>query len=115
LSPELDSLGTQQLLIHLADLFEDLASAGQVGDLAADEGDLIGMKADLAGLAAGIDQVEHPLTMTLATGAGGAGDGGGVEGMPLQQGATEKILERGQGAEELAKGYVGLSTSHLSI
>jgi hypothetical protein len=94
-APQLGTFRAQALLIDLANAFEGASHAGEVVDLAADMGDLFGMETDLGSLGTGIDDGEDALEMTLAAGAGSAGDRGGMKGVTFEQGAAEQILERG--------------------
>jgi hypothetical protein len=115
MSPASEALarGPQKMLIALTDLFEDVAYAVEIGQLAAHLGKLLGMESDLAVLAAGIIHVENPLAMTRAAGASGTGDRRGMESVALQQGAAQQVVERAECGGELAGGWGGGLTSHL--
>ena len=85
LAPELSTLFRQQLLVDFADLLKQLAHAGEVIQLPPDRGDLRGMEADLASLGSGVVDVEDPLQMALALGAGGAGNRRRMEGVAFEE------------------------------
>jgi hypothetical protein len=101
------------MLIDLADLFQDVPHAIQIGDLPTDSGKLIGMKGDLAVLAAGIIHVQDPLEMTLTAGAGGAGNAGGMKGAAFEQRAAQEVIESRQLIEEVLECAAGCSLRHL--
>jgi hypothetical protein len=101
------------LLVDFTCAFQDFAHTLKVSELAADLRDVIGVDGDLTGLGTGIVDVEDELQMALSGSTGGAGDRGRVKGVTFEQGAAEEILERGELAEELARGTGGLLTSHL--
>jgi hypothetical protein len=102
-APKTLSLGAQALLIELANLFQNVPHAIQIGDLPADEGELIGMQGDLTVPAAGIIHIQNPLQMTLTAGAGGAGDAVRMKGAALEQGAAQQVIESRQLIEELVE------------
>jgi hypothetical protein len=99
-TPETLSFGAQALLIALADLFQNVPHAIEIGDLLADSRKLIGMKGDLTVPAAGIIHIQNPLEMTLTAGAGRAGDVGRMKGAAFEQGTTQNVIESRQLVEE---------------
>ncbi len=99
-APQLLALGAQRLLVEFADLFESLPHTFEVLQLAAHLRDLFGMERELAVLGAGIVDVENPLQMPLAAGAGGAGNRGRVEGVAFQERAAQERVKRRQRSEE---------------
>jgi hypothetical protein len=101
LAPQLLSLQPQLLLVEFTDLLEDLTHAIEVGDLAADAGELIGVEGDLPVLAAWVIDVEDPLRMAFPAGASGTGNGAGMKGVTLQQGAAQQLMQRGEVSQEL--------------
>jgi hypothetical protein len=88
LAPQLSSPFRQLLLVDCADLFEDPPQAVEVVQLPADLRNLRGMEADLASFASGVVDVEDPLRMALAIGAGGTGNRRRMEGMAFKERAA---------------------------
>jgi hypothetical protein len=102
LAPQQSPLFGQLLLVDFADLFEDPPQTVEVVQLPADLRSLGGMEADLAILGPGVVDVEDPLRMTLALGAGGTGNGRRMEGVALQERAAKDVVEGRKRNEELA-------------
>ena len=103
-APQLVAFSTQRLLVEFADLFEDLPHAVEVLQLPPHLRDLFGMECELAVLGARVVDVEHPLEMTLAAGAGGAGgagNSGGMEGVAFEERAAQERIKRRKRGQEL--------------
>jgi hypothetical protein len=105
-APKEIPLPPQLLLVHLADLLEDLPRAIQVRDLPACLGNLIGMEGDLTGFRARIIHIQDPLMMALTASAGGAGDSRRMKRTPFEHRAAKKIVERRKLREQCANGLV---------
>jgi hypothetical protein len=116
LPPPLGAILAQELLVNLADLLQNLTHTIQVLQLLTDLGDLRGMDADLAVPGARVVDVEDPLKVPCPAGAGGAGNRGGMKGVPFEEGPTKDLVERRKAGEKLA-GFGGgrglLPASHL--
>ncbi len=63
--------------------------------------DLFGMEIDLAVLGARIVDVEDPLEMAQAAGAGGAANSSGMEGMAFEERAAQQRIEGRKRSDEL--------------
>jgi hypothetical protein len=92
-APQLAALRAQGVLVEFADLFEDLPDTVEILQLAAHLRNLFGMESDLAVLGAGIVDVENPLEMTPAAGAGGAADGGGMKRVAFEERAAQQRIK----------------------
>ena len=90
------------MLIDFADLFQSLAHAVEVLQLLTDLRDLGGMEADLAVLGARVVDVEDPLEVPFAAGAGGAGDRGRMKGVPFEERSAKDRVERWKTGKKLA-------------
>jgi hypothetical protein len=102
LAPPLGAIVAQSLLVDFTDPFQNPPYAVEVPQLLTDLRDLGGMEADLAVLGARVVDVEDPLEVTFAAGAGGAGDRRGMKGVALEERAAEDSVERRKSGEELA-------------
>lgn len=113
-APKEIPLPAQLLLVHLADLLQDLPRASQVCDLPARLGNLIGMEGDLTGFRARIIHIQDPLVMALTASAGGAGDSRWMKRTPFEHRAAKNVVERRKLRHQIANGLaLVLSPWHL--
>src|SRR6266536_5136100 len=103
----LDGFGTrrgfraQGELIELANRLQDLLHLAEIFEPQPHLRQLVAMQADLTILAAWIVDVEDPLGMTAAAGAGGAT--AGVEGGAMEQRTAQDFGKGGESGEEAAE------------